>query len=113
MMDDFVPYLGIEKEKQRSTSIVSPYFFVNPGGKLAGMPYTHKVLSDLWKAACAKVGESIRPYAGVKHSSCSQYINEYGYSIHEVQMMTDHARLESVKKYAKVEVSARGCLRRR
>jgi hypothetical protein len=46
----------------------------------------------------------------VKHSSRSQMINEYGFSIHEVQMATDRARLESVKKYAKVEVSARKAL---
>jgi hypothetical protein len=57
-----------------------------------------------------KHGESIRLYQGLKHSSCSQLINEYGYSIHEVQMATDHARLESVKKYAKVEVSSRKAL---
>jgi hypothetical protein len=37
-------------------------------------------------------------------------VNEHGYSIHDVQMATDHARLESVKKYAKVEVSARKAL---
>jgi hypothetical protein len=33
-----------------------------------------------------------------------------GYSMYEVQMATDHARLESVKKYAKVELSARKAL---
>jgi hypothetical protein len=47
---------------------------------------------------------------GTKHSSCSQLINEYGYNIHMVQMATDRARLESVKKHAKTEVSARKAL---
>jgi hypothetical protein len=35
---------------------------------------------------------------------CSQYINEKGYSMDEVQMMTDHARRESVKRYASVQL---------
>ncbi len=110
LTDDFAPYLDVEREKQVSLSIVSPFVFVNPGGKTPGKPYTHKVLSDLWHAACGKTGESIRLYQGMKHSTCSQYINEYGYSIYEVQMATDHARLESVKKYGKVEVATRKAL---
>ena len=110
VVKEFVPYLKVEKEKQQSCSIVSPFFFVNPTGKKMGLHYTHKVLSDLWHGACKKMGESIALYKGEKHSSCSQLVNEYGYSIHDVQMATDHARLESVKKYAKVEVSARKAL---
>jgi hypothetical protein len=43
-------------------------------------------------------------YSGLKHSSCSQYINEKHYSLDQVQMMTDHARRESVKRYASVQV---------
>jgi integrase len=110
MVDEFVPYLEVEKAKQQSCSLVSPYFFIHPTGKKLGQHYTQKVLSDLWNRACKKAGESISLYPGVKHSSCSQLVNEYGYSIHDVQMATDHARLESVKKYAKVEVSARKAL---
>jgi integrase len=110
MVDEFIPYYEAEKAKQESGLIVSPYFFINPKGERPGQPYTGKALSRLWKEACAKVGESIPLYPGVKHSSCSQLVNEHGYSIHEVQMATDHARLESVKRYAKVEVSARKAL---
>lgn len=110
MVDEFIPYMEIEKEKQKSCSIVSPFLFVNPTGKKMGLHYTHKVFSDLWHRACEKVGESIALYKGEKHSSCSQLVNEYGYSTQQVQMATDHARLESVKKYAKVEVSARKAL---
>jgi hypothetical protein len=43
-------------------------------------------------------------YSGLKHSSCSQYINEKHYSLDQVQMMTDHARRESVKRYAIVQL---------
>ena len=32
----------------------------------------------LWHESCEKVGEDIDMYSGVKHSSCSQYINEEG-----------------------------------
>jgi hypothetical protein len=50
------------------------------------------------------VGEDIDMYSGLKHSSCSQYINEKHYSLDQVQVMTDHARRESVKKYAVVQL---------
>jgi hypothetical protein len=106
-VSQFEPYIQIEKEKQKRHGIISPFFFVHPHGKTEGKHYTHKSLGDLWKKACAEVGESIQLYAGTKHSSCSQLINEYGYSLSQVQTATDHARLESVKRYAKVEVSAR------
>ncbi len=46
-------------------------------------------------------------YSGLKHSSCSQYINEKEYSMDEVQMMTDQARRESVKRYASVQLDAK------
>jgi hypothetical protein len=43
-------------------------------------------------------------YAGLKHSSCCQYINEKGLSMSDLQTITDHARLDSVKRYAKTEL---------
>lgn len=110
MVSEFERYLKSEQDKQKKHGIISPYFFVNPQGKKKGKHYTHVMLNNLWNKACAKVGESIRLYAGTKHSSCSQLINEYGYDIHMVQMATDHAQLESVKRYAKTEVSARKAL---
>ena len=33
-----------------------------------------------------------------------QYINEKHYSLDQVQMLTDHARRESVKRYASVQL---------
>ena len=85
----------------------SPYFFVNPHGRLDGKHYQHDCLVDLWKKACQEVGEDIPMYAGLKHSSCSQYVNEKGYSLDEVQMLTDHARRDSVKRYAAFELEAK------
>ena len=84
-----------------------PFFFVNPCGKLKAGRYQHDYLVDLWNAVCIKAGEKIRMYAGLKHSTCSQYINERGLSVDEVQMITDHARRDSVLKYAKVQVEAK------
>ena len=84
--------------------IDSQYFFVNPHGKLAGKHYSLACMEDIWHQACAKAGEDIDMYSGLKHSSCSQYINEKHYSIDQVQMLTVHARRESVKKYAMVQL---------
>jgi len=82
--------------------IDSQYFFVNPRGKLTGKHYTLEVMEAIWHKACKQVGEDIDMYSGLKHSSCSQYINEKHYSLDQVQMLTDHASRESVKKYASV-----------
>jgi hypothetical protein len=46
-------------------------------------------------------------YTGLKHSSCSQYVNEKGLSIDELQMLTDHARRDSVMQYASVQLEAK------
>jgi len=61
-------------------------------------------MEDYWNQACQKVGEDIDMYSGLKHSSCSQYINEKHYSLDQLQMITDHQRRESVKKYAVVQL---------
>lgn len=79
------------------------FMFINPRSRKNGR-YTIESLNVLWKAACKKTGENIDMYSGLKHSSCSQYINEKGLSISELQMITDHARIESVARYAKVGV---------
>jgi hypothetical protein len=46
-------------------------------------------------------------YSGLKHSSCSQLVNECGLSVDEVQMLKDHSRRDSVLKYAEVKVAAK------
>jgi integrase len=84
--------------------LASPFFFVNPYGKLAGKHYQHDYMVDLWHKACQEVGEDIDMYSGLKHSSCSQYVNEKHYSLDQVQMLTDHARRDSVKRYAALQL---------
>lgn len=46
-------------------------------------------------------------YAGLKHSSCTAFINEQGGSVDELQMLTDHARRDSVLKYADIKLEAK------
>jgi integrase len=82
----------------------SPYFFVNPHGKLDGKHYAIATMEGIWNTACKAVGEDIDMYSGLKHSSYSQYINEKHYSIDQVQMITDHQRRESVMRYASVQL---------
>ena len=38
----------------------------------------------------------------ISNSSCSQYFNENHYSLDQVQLLTDHANRESVKKHMSV-----------
>ena len=86
---------------------LSPFFFVNPYGRLPGKPYSLKTMEDIWNMACKKAGERIRLYAGLKHSSCSQFLNEKGGNYSDLQTVTDHKRIESVKKYGEMEIHRR------
>ena len=101
---DFEPFIEREWQKQVEAGIISPFFFVNPGARNPGKRYTHETLNRLWRKATQEAGEDIDMYSGLKHSSCSQYVNEKGLSESELQIITDHARLESVRRYAKTEV---------
>jgi hypothetical protein len=38
-------------------------------------------------------------YAGLKHSSCTQFLVEKGGTEDELQLLTDHANRESIKHY--------------
>ncbi|MEW5736153.1 MAG: hypothetical protein AB1921_14985 [Thermodesulfobacteriota bacterium] len=104
---DFTPLLaGMPK-------IFGPFFFVNPKGRLAGGHYQHEYLARLWREARESVNEGIRMYSGLKHSSCSQYINEKEGTVDELQMLTDHARRESVKNYASAGIERKRELMRK
>lgn len=92
-------------ERELKKPIISKFLFKNPRARKDGSRYTNEALNIIWKKACKETGEDIPLYAGTKHSSCSQYVNQYGLSEYELQKITDHARLESVKRYAKTEVS--------
>ena len=86
---------------------ISPYYFTHSSSRMEGKRYQHDFLVDLWNKAAHSCGESIRMYAGLKHSSCTAFINEQGGSVDELQMLTDHARRDSVLKYADVKLEAK------
>lgn len=104
-----------EFEKYLSKHSLRPgdYIFQNPNARKRGKRYTNESLNSIWRKSCKMVDETIDLYSGLKHSSCSQYINEKGLSISELQIITDHKRLDSVRKYAKVEVSRKRALMER
>ena len=74
--------------------------FVNPRARNEGKRYTLESLKNIWKKACKDL--EIGLYEGTKHSSCTQFINEKDGTDSELQMLTDHARMDSVRKYRKV-----------
>lgn len=84
---------------------VGSHIFTNPAARRSSKRYTGESLNRIWRKACRLMGESIDLYSGLKHSQCSQDINERGLTIYDVQALTDHARLESVRRYAKVSVA--------
>jgi len=98
-------YPIMRKLKKDHDGLSTDFIFQNPRARREGKRYSLESLGVLWKAACKKVGIKIGLYHGTKHSSCTQFINEKGGSDSELQMLTDHARLDSVTKYRKVGVS--------
>lgn len=97
---DFEPFIDLEIKKTN----ISEFFFTCLSSRNKGKRYSHEILNRIWKQACKKAKEDIDLYSGLKHSSCSQYINEKGLSESELQIITDHARIESVRSYAKTEI---------
>jgi integrase len=97
---NFEKFIELEFKK----AIISEFFFTCPSSRTKGKRYTNEILNRIWKKACKDAGEDIDMYSGLKHSSCSQYVNEKGLSESELQIITDHARIESVRRYAKTEV---------
>jgi len=55
--------------------------------------------SGAWNKVSGQVALLINGYNG------GQYVNEKGLSISDLQDLTDHARLDSVRKYAAVSVA--------
>jgi integrase len=99
---DFRPIM-----KKMVVRIDSPFFFTHSSGWVEGHRYTHGLLWRVWNEAKKSVGETINMYSGLKHSSCSQLVNEKGLTIDELQMVTDHKQRKMVLKYAAVEVETR------
>jgi len=81
------------------------FMFENPRARKDGKRYTLESLNVLWRQACKDTGENIDMYSGLKHSSCSQFVNEMGGSLSDLQVLTDHARMDSVRPYAETQIA--------
>lgn len=88
----------------------SPFLFVNQLSRREGKRYTNESLNIIWKAACKKTGENIDLYSGLKHSSMSQYYNEKNLPISDLQDISGHKRIESVRRYASTELARKRAL---
>ena len=95
---EFKPYMA-RMRPETDEERFSPFFFTCPNSKTVGKRYTDRIANLIWRTACKKAGEDIDLYSGMKHSSCSQYVNEKGLSKSDLQQITDHARLNSLDKY--------------
>ncbi|MDA8141091.1 MAG: tyrosine-type recombinase/integrase [Desulfobacteraceae bacterium] len=91
----------------------SPYLFVNPRSRKHQGRYTLEALRIIWYAACDAAGvRRIWLYRGTKHTSCTAFIEDGG-TIDELQMLTDHARRDSLKHYADITLNRKRMLMER
>jgi len=95
---EFIPTLRNLSKNNNS------FVFISSRSRLREPRYTIESLNNIWRTACNATNESIDLYSGLKHSSCCQYLNYKGLSFSELQVITDHANSESVKRYGKVEI---------
>jgi integrase len=88
----------------------SPYLFTCDESMHKHKRYTRAIMERLWKEACAKVvGVKITLYEGTKHTTAQAYLDA-GYSHDQVQAITDHASIKSVKRYARVKLENKRAL---
>ncbi|OQC29188.1 MAG: Phage integrase family protein [Deltaproteobacteria bacterium ADurb.Bin072] len=87
----------------------SPYIFTTQESHHPHKRYTRAILDRLWKEACKKVGVQISLYEGTKHSTAQGYLDA-GYSYEQLQIITDHASKESVKRYAHAQLENKRAL---
>ena len=106
VVDDFLPVLGEMLDMQKKWGIISPFFFINPVGRTLEKHYTLKFLQVEWEKACHEVGEKITLYNGLKHSSVTQLMNEYGMNENEIAIALD-CHIDTVRSYATAEISTR------
>lgn len=103
---DFVPVMQSLKKKalEQGDVYLDDFIFQNHRARNVGNHYTLRSLSNVWKTACNESKINIRLYEGTKHSSCTQFVNEKGGTIDELQILTDHSRRDSVENYTRVGV---------
>lgn len=95
----FSRFIKNVEERNRKQGYISKAFFNTASARNKDKRYTDTICHKLWKDACKKVGESIGMYAGLKHSSCTNYLMQGG-NIEDLQLLTDHANRASLDHYA-------------
>jgi len=95
------------------SNILSQFYFTCSRSGSVGRRYTDDILQRIWKKACKAAGENITLYQGLKHSSMTQLAVEHGFSDSEIQMLSDHDKIESIRKYRKMEVAIKRNLQNR
>lgn len=73
----------------------TPHVFHRGNGK----PYTWKILTLLWRKACAATGIKINLYNGIRHSLGSQLADE-GVPLTTIQDILGHTSIEMTRRYA-------------
>ena len=64
-----------------------------------------EALRNIWYKASDKAGvRRIWTYKGTKHTACTHFMEDGG-TIEELQILTDHARKDSLKPYADITLS--------
>jgi site-specific recombinase XerD len=92
----------------------SPFMFINPRARKDGKRYTIESLNNALAKVCKDLKKpKISVYKFTKHSSCTQFINEKDGTDSELQMLTGHARIESVQKYRIIHLEKKRRLMRK
>jgi integrase len=93
-------YLAMAKEILKQAP-ESKYFFNNPRSRKKER-YTLEALRNIWYGACDAAGvPRIWTYNGVKHTACTQFVEDGGTDA-ELQILTGHENLASVKRYREI-----------
>jgi integrase len=103
-----IHYIPCKKEfrpiakKLLNENLDSPFLFVNYRARKEGKRYTLESLRNVWYKACETAGvRKIRPYRGTKATSCTHYIQDGG-TVDELQIITQHARRDSLEPYVDI-----------
>jgi integrase len=88
--------IGICKNISASHAIRSTYVFQRKNGS----PYTWKILTLLWRKACAATGIKINLYNGIRHSLGGQLMDQ-GVELEMVRDILGHTSTNMTRRYAK------------
>jgi len=75
--------------------------FVNPGARDPEQRWGHDALTNLWGAACKRVGVSVGLYEGTKHATSTDLLRR-GENLELVRKFLGHKDARSTERYAKL-----------